>query len=293
MPRIGYARVSSTGQSLEVQLQKLTHAKCYRIYQEKRSGKTADRPEFQACLQYLREADTLVITRLDRLARSVVHLAQLAKRFESEKIDLVVLDQNIDTRTSTGRLMFNMLASIAEFENDLRTERQVEGIAKARENGVKFGRPAKLTDTLKQNIYSRRVAGATISQLVKEFRLGEASIYRALKAVKPQSEGPETELQPQRKTTKIILWLEVENNNKFVRGKTKSRQNIENYCLSHYAAKKLEKDGWEYELTFQYEDDEDLERQIYDLVAEMSQEADLRNGCIEYSFSEVGTDRSW
>ena len=199
MPRVGYARVSSTGQSLEVQLEKLNQATCDRIYQEKRSGRTADRPEFQSCMNYLREGDTLIITRLDRLARSVVHLAQLAKRFQSESIDLLVLDQNIDTSTSTGRNMFNMLASIAEFENDLRTERQAEGIAKARENGVKFGRPAKVTDTMKQDIYSRRLAGATIGQLAKEFSLGEATIYRALNTVK-QADEP-----PSKKSTKVIL----------------------------------------------------------------------------------------
>jgi DNA invertase Pin-like site-specific DNA recombinase len=287
MPRIGYARVSSTGQSLEVQLEKLNQASCDRIYQEKRSGRTADRPEFQSCMNYLREGDTLIITRLDRLARSVVHLAQLAKRFQSEGIDLLVIDQNIDTSTSTGRLMFNMLAAIAEFENDLRTERQAEGIAKAKENGVKFGRPPKLTDTRKQEIYSRRMAGATIGQLAKEFGLGEASIYRAINAVKKSGTPPEL------KTTKVILWLQVENNSKFVRGKGKSRQHIEDYCLSEYDAKKLEKNGWEYELTFQYKDDEDLEHQIYDLASEMSREADLRNGFVECSFTEVGTDRSW
>ncbi len=184
MSRIGYARVSSTGQSLEVQLSKLGQANCDRIYQEKRSGRTADRPEFQACMNYLREGDTLIITRLDRLARSVVHLAQLAKRFQREGIDLLVMDQNIDTSTSTGRLMFNMLASIAEFENDLRTERQAEGIAKAKENGVKFGRPAKMTDAKRNQIYTRRIAGASIGQLAKEFGVGEATIYRALNSVK-------------------------------------------------------------------------------------------------------------
>ena len=94
-----------------------------------------DRSEFKACMDYLREGDTLIVTRLDRLARSVVHLAQLAKRFQQESIDLLVIDQNIDTSTSTGRLMFNMLAAIAEFENDLRTKRQAEGIAKAKEKG--------------------------------------------------------------------------------------------------------------------------------------------------------------
>lgn len=270
-----------------MQLEKLNQVGCDRIYQEKRSGRTADRPEFQSCMNYLREGDTLIITRLDRLARSVVHLAQLAKRFQSEGIDLLVIDQNIDTSTSTGRLMFNMLAAIAEFENDLRTERQAEGIAKAKENGVKFGRPPKLTDTRKQEIYSRRMAGATIGQLAKEFSLEEASIYRAINAVKQSGSKPEL------KTTKVILWLQVENNSKFVRGKGKSRQHIEDYCLTEYSAKKLEKDGWEYELTLQYTDDEDLEKQIYDLAAEMSREAYLRNGFVECSFTEVGTDRSW
>ncbi len=185
MEKIGYARVSSTGQSLDVQLEKLNQVGCQRIYQEKRSGRTSNRPEFQACMNYLREGDTLVITRLDRLARSVVHLAQLAKRFEQEKINLIVIDQNIDTSTSTGRLMFNMLASIAEFENDLRTERQAEGIAKAKENGVKFGRPAKLNKQICHAIRTRRTEGATIGQIAKEFQLGEATIYRALKAVSP------------------------------------------------------------------------------------------------------------
>jgi hypothetical protein len=91
----------------------------------------------------------------------------------------------------------------------------------------------------------------------------------------------------------VILLLQVENNSKFVRGKGKSRQNIERYCLSEYGAKKLEKDGWEYELTFQYEHYEDLENQIEDLAGEMSSEADSRNGFIECHFSEVGTDRTW
>ncbi|EGV2901865.1 recombinase family protein [Salmonella enterica] len=144
MAKIGYARVSSTGQRLDIQLEKLRQAECERLYQEKRSGRTAHRPQYQACMDYLREGDTLIVTRLDRLARSV----------------------------------------IAEFENDLRSERQAEGIAKAKENGVRFGRPAKLTESLRQDIYFRRQSGATIGQLAKEFRLGEATIYRVLKTFK-------------------------------------------------------------------------------------------------------------
>lgn len=101
-------------------------------------------------MNYLREGDILIVTRLDRLARSVLHFSQVAQRLE--KINFIVIDQNINTNYSTGRLMFNMLASIAEFENDLRAERQAEGIAKAKEKGVKFGRPIKLTDKIKQAI---------------------------------------------------------------------------------------------------------------------------------------------
>jgi DNA invertase Pin-like site-specific DNA recombinase len=187
MSRVDYARVSSTGQSLDVQLEQLHNAECDRIYKEKRSGRTAERPELKACMNYLREGDTLVITRLDRLARSVWHLSQLALELEHEKINLVVLGQNIDTSTSTGRLMFNMLASIAEFETDLRTERQREGIIKAKENGVRFGRPIKLTQEVIENIYAMRITGITVSQLAKQFALGEASIYRALNIIQKQN----------------------------------------------------------------------------------------------------------
>ncbi len=133
---------------------------------------------------------------------------------------------------------------------------------------MKFGRPTKLTDSRKLEIYSRRMAGATIGQLAEEFNLGEATIYRAIKA------GKRSGALPEKKTTKVILWLQVENNNKFVRGKGKSRHNIEDYCLVEYNAKKLDKDGWEYELAFQFTDEEDLENQIDDLVAKMSREAD-------------------
>ncbi|MBL4630782.1 MAG: recombinase family protein [Paraglaciecola sp.] len=103
MPKIGFARVSSTGQRLDMQIDKLNQVGCDKTYHEKQSAKTAARPKFQKCMNYLREGDTLVITRLDRLARSVIHLSQVAERFQEESIDLVVIDQAIDTSTATGR----------------------------------------------------------------------------------------------------------------------------------------------------------------------------------------------
>ena len=105
MAHVGYARVSSVGQSLEIQLDKLKH--CDRIYQEKKSGASNQRPQLTACLDYVREGDTLVITRLDRLARSTLHLCQIAETLTHKQVNLHVLDQNIDTEDATGRLLFN------------------------------------------------------------------------------------------------------------------------------------------------------------------------------------------
>lgn len=181
MAKIGYARVSTIGQKLDVQLEKLTNYGCTKIFEEKISATNLNRPEYKKCLDYIREGDTLVITRLDRLARSVNELSKLADRFNNERINFVVIDQNIDTSTSTGRLMFNMLACIAEFENDLRLERQQEGIQKAKANGIKFGRPKKITEGIKNEILLDRDRGMTINQISKKFQLGEASIYRILK----------------------------------------------------------------------------------------------------------------
>src|ERR1043166_6366139 len=110
MALVGYARVSSVGQSLEVQLDKLKH--CDKIFQDKKSGASGQRPSLQACLDYLREGDALVVTRLDRLARSTLHLCQIADVLERQHVGFQVLDQHIDTSNATGRLLFHMLGAI-------------------------------------------------------------------------------------------------------------------------------------------------------------------------------------
>lgn len=135
-------------------------------------------------MSYLRDGDTLIITRLDRLARSVVHLSQVAEHFKNENINLVVTDQSIDT--STGRLMFNMLATIAEFETDLRAERQLEGINKAKENGVKFGRPSKRTVEIDLEIYIKNQKGKGASKLAKTYGFGVSTIHRIIATIKKQ-----------------------------------------------------------------------------------------------------------
>jgi DNA invertase Pin-like site-specific DNA recombinase len=178
MALVGYARVSSVGQTLAVQLDKLKA--CDKIFQEKISGVTDKRPQLQSCLEYVRQGDTLVVTKLDRLARSTLHLCQIAAELERKQVDLQVLDQNIDTKSATGRLLFNMLGAIAQFETEIRAERQREGIQKARERGVKFGKRRKLNKRQVAELQKRRSQGALIRTLMRDYGISKTSVYRYL-----------------------------------------------------------------------------------------------------------------
>lgn len=178
MALIGYARVSSVGQTLAVQLDKLKQ--CDKIFQEKVSGASGKRPRLAACLEYVREGDTLVVTRLDRLARSTLHLCQIAAELERKQVNLQVLDQNINTGDATGRLLFNMLGAIAQFETEIRAERQREGIQKAKERGVQFGKRKKLSPEQIAELQQKRQEGVLIKTLMEEYDLSKSSVYRYL-----------------------------------------------------------------------------------------------------------------
>jgi DNA invertase Pin-like site-specific DNA recombinase len=178
MSRIGYARVSSYGQSLEVQQEKLKD--CDRIFQEKQSARTDDREQLQLCLDYVRDGDALIVTKLDRLARSTRDLLNIMNRLEQKQVKLVVLDQQIDTSTPTGMLLFTMLGAIATFENDLRKDRQMQGIELAKRKGTKFGRKAALTLDQIEILQNKRADGTKISDLMTEFSLSKATVYRLL-----------------------------------------------------------------------------------------------------------------
>ena len=188
MAIIGYARVSSVGQSLDVQLDKLKH--CDKLFQEKRSGISSKRPQLKACLEYIREGDTLMVTRLDRLARSTLHLCQLADQLERKQVNLQVLDQNINTGDATGRLLFNMLGAIAQFETEIRAERQMDGIQNAKARGVRLGRNKSLTEQQCSELRQKRKQGVLIKTLMKDYNLSKASVYRYLDGTKvAQSSG--------------------------------------------------------------------------------------------------------
>lgn len=178
MALVGYARVSSVGQRLDVQLDMLKN--CNKIFQEKKSGASGKQSQLKTCLEYVREGDTLVVTRLDRLARSTLHLCQIADELQRKNVDLQVLSQNINTGDATGRLLFNMLGAIAQFETEIRAERQMDGILKAKERGVSFGRKKKLTIEQRDQLRQGRKQGKLIKTLMEDYNLSKASVYRYL-----------------------------------------------------------------------------------------------------------------
>ena len=180
--KIGYARVSSYGQSLEVQKEKLQQESCDEIFEEKISALSQKRNELETALRTLRDGDVLVVTKLDRLARSMQDLLIISKRIQKKQAQLKVLDQSIDTTTSEGRLMFNIIGSFAEFENDIRRSRQMEGIKKALEKGVSFGRKAILTSTQEEDIRRlREEEHFSLPQLANKYAVSHMTIHRVLK----------------------------------------------------------------------------------------------------------------
>ena len=181
MTTVGYARVSSLGQDLAVQLQKLK--RCDKVFKENRSGIDAGRPELKACLDYLRDGDTLLVTKLDRLARSTPDLYRIVSQLTERGIAFKVIDDpSIDTTSRTGKLIMGVLSLIAEFENDIRRERQQDGINKAKAEGVRFGPKPLLTLDVVQKIKVLRADGATVPEIMRRMKLSKASIYRALNA---------------------------------------------------------------------------------------------------------------
>jgi len=177
---VGYARVSTRDQILDTQLSKLSH--CEKVFSETYTGSLSSRPQLQACLEFLREGDVLYITRLDRLARSTLHLCQIGELLQRKGVPLTVIDQNIDTSTSTGRLLFNMLGAIAQFENELRKERQREGIEAAKRRGIQLGSVCLLKDDEVKELKEKRRSGILIKDLMRYYRLSKSSVYRYLRS---------------------------------------------------------------------------------------------------------------
>lgn len=179
--KIGYARVSTTGQSLDIQIEKLKAVGCEKIFTEKQSGGSKTKREaLSQALDYVREGDIFIITKLDRLARSVSDLSTIAKTLEKKNVNFEVLDQSINTATPTGRLLYNVLGAIGEFEKDLINERVSEGLEKAKKRGVKLGRKSSLTEKQKEELQEefKQTNSEERAKLAEKYRISVPTMYR-------------------------------------------------------------------------------------------------------------------
>lgn len=180
---VGYARTSTIGQAagLEAQLRDLAAAGCGKVFQEQVSSVDTKRPELEQALDYLREGDALVVTKLDRLARSMANLADITARLNAKGVELKVLALNLDTATPTGKLMLNLMGSIAEFERELMLERQREGIAKAKSEGKYKGR-APTARAKADEVRRLKGKGKTADEIVSQLGISRSSVFRVLRA---------------------------------------------------------------------------------------------------------------
>jgi DNA invertase Pin-like site-specific DNA recombinase len=180
MSTYGYARVSTTDQDLSIQLDTLKAAGCEIIRSESVSGTTRKgRTELDTLLQFLRKGDVLMVTRVDRLARSIGDLQDIVRAIRAKGASLKATEQPIDTSTAAGKAFLDMLGVFAEFETNLRRERQMEGIAKAKAAGIYKGRPVTIEA---EKVRALQADGLGATAIAERLKIGRASVYRVMKS---------------------------------------------------------------------------------------------------------------
>jgi DNA invertase Pin-like site-specific DNA recombinase len=180
--KVGYARVSTVDQHPELQIDALKAAGCEQIFTDKGvSGRKFDRPGLEKALTTVEEGDTLIVWKLDRLGRSVQDLAKIAKQLEERNANLIVITQAVDTTTSTGRLVYHMLAAVAQFESDLISERVKAGMAAAKKEGKLVGRKRALSSSQFDLLLRMVEEGTSISSACRQFNISRDTYYETLK----------------------------------------------------------------------------------------------------------------
>jgi DNA invertase Pin-like site-specific DNA recombinase len=179
--KVGYARVSTLDQNLDAQQDDLFKAGCLKIFKDKASGAKENRTGLQQAMQFLKEGDVLVVWKLDRLGRSLIHLLEIIKELNERKVGFMSLQENIDTSTSSGKLIFHIFSSIAEFERDLIRDRTKASLMAARARGRIGGRPRLLTEEQVKElneIYEDR--SKSVQSICKQFNISRPTLYSYL-----------------------------------------------------------------------------------------------------------------
>ncbi len=286
---IGYARVSTQDQNLDLQTDALKKAGCNKIYTDKKSGKDKTREGLNTALKYLREKDTLIIWKLDRLGRSLKDLIEIVTNLSERNIGFISLQENIDTTKSGGKLIFHIFGALAEFERDIIRERTMAGLKAARARGRFGGRPRLLTKE-KVDMARTLMAGPnnTIKSICNTLNVSKSTLYRYLNKYDNNKEKNKSV----DKKIKVKLTLEVYRNSKFVRGMKKSIREIEDLCLSYYNYEKLGDSG-EYILTIQYKTEKELDDIIHNIYLNMESFADCNNCWSEADIYTLDGEKSW
>jgi DNA invertase Pin-like site-specific DNA recombinase len=180
--KVGYARTSGVEQQagLDAQFRDLKAAGCEKIFSEQVSA-VGKRPQLEAAIDFIREGDTLLVTKLDRLARSTQHLLEIAERVKAKRADLCIMNLGADTSTATGRLMFTVIGAVATFERELMLERQREGVARAKAEGKYKGRKPTVRARAAE-IATLKANGVRPVDIARRLGIGRASVYRVLSA---------------------------------------------------------------------------------------------------------------
>ncbi|MEC5218796.1 DNA invertase Pin-like site-specific DNA recombinase [Actimicrobium sp. GrIS 1.19] len=306
--KIGYARVSTREQNLSLQVDALKAAGCERIYQDVASGAQTVRPALDELLGQLRAGDVLVIWKLDRMGRSLRHLVELVGSLIERKVGLLSLNDPIDTTSAQGRFVFNLFASLAEFERELIRERTQAGLSAARARGRVGGRPkgltphAEATAMVAETLYRERTL--PVAAIAQKLHVSKSTLYSYLRhrgvaiSTYEKSAGKASNTTGQDdvdagapRIATILLSLRIENNSKFVRGKKRTIEHIENFYLGEYGAHRRP-DG-EYELKVSYDSDEELDETVNELMTDIASHADDRHCFSESEARMDGTDRQW
>ena len=194
--RIGYARVSTDDQQLDLQRDALQQAGCVTLYEDVASGKNTARPDLAACLKALRTGDTLVVWRLDRLGRSLPDLIRIVGDLETKGVAFESLTEKIDTSSATGRLVFHLFGALAEFERSLTRERTHAGLAAARARGRVGGRQPKLDDKQVREIeILKSNPEISVAQILERYQISKPTLYRSLTAAKAKRESTKARKQ--------------------------------------------------------------------------------------------------
>lgn len=288
-----YLRVSKNDQTTEnqkLELERVAQKSNWNIYKyyvdTGISGINSDRPEFlklqKAILQ--NKIDLVAAWSVCRLGRSLQDLVNFLKLLNDKGVDLYLHQQGIDTRTSSGKAMFQMIGVFSEFEHSIISERVKAGLERAKSSGTKLGRPIIFEEKV-QDVLSLRAGGMSMLKIAKKLNIGTGTVQKILKTYDVSKDIE--------KSIELDLWLMVENNSKFVRGKTRVRQEIEDYLNNYYDLEKPYKDSWDYKLTIKYTTEEELDNEIEEIIHEMSDIADMKNCFIEHSINSEKLDKGW